>query len=126
MKNTLERIIEKLEDKTGATWNLYYSLGDSSPEISTYSPAGENVLICLNGSTLEELANDAREAREDFDPEEHAAHILVAKRAGTKEEKRFYAKAPDSLRDLLEDAEAIAGLYRKLENELKTAAEVKS
>ena len=117
--------MSKLEDKTGATWNLYYSFGDSSPEISTYSPAGENVLICLNGSTLAELANDAREAREDFNPEEHAVQILTAKRSGTENERRFYAAAPDSLRDLLEDAEAIAGLYKALENELKAAAGVK-
>lgn len=126
MKTILEKIMSNLEDKTGATWNLYYSFGDGSPEISTYSPAGENVLICLNGSTLAELANDAREAREAFDPEEHAAQILVAKRSGTKEEKCFYAKAPNGLRDLLEDAEAIAGLYNALENELKAAAGVKS
>lgn len=126
MKTTLKKIMSKLEAKTGETWNLYYSFGDSSPEISTYSPAGENVLICLSGSTLAELANDARAAREAFNPEEHAVQILTAKRSGTENERRFYAAAPDSLRDLLEDAEAIAGLYKALENELKAAAGVKS
>ena len=124
MRTILEKIMSKLEDKTGATWNVYYSY-DGSPEISTYSPAGENVIINLNGSTLAELASDTREARKDFDPEEHAAQILVAKRAGTKEEKSFYAQAPDGLRDLLEDAESIVGLYKALENELKAAAGVK-
>ena len=123
MKNTLEKIIDKLESDTGATWSVY-DCGGGSFEISTYSPAGENMIISLDGSTLAELANDIQEARENFDAEEHAAQILVAKRAGTKEAKRFYAAAPDSLRDLLEDAEAIAGLYKALENELKAAAGV--
>lgn len=123
MQNTLEKIIDKLEDDTGATWSVY-DCGGGSFEFSTYSPAGENVIISLNGLTLAKIASDAREAREAFDPEEHAAQILVAERSGTENERRFYAAAPDSLRDLLEDAEAIAGLYKALENELKAAAGV--
>ena len=123
MKNTLEKIIDKLENDTGATWSVY-DCGGGSFEFSTYSPAGENVIISLDGSTLAELAKDARSAAEAFDPEEHASQILVAKRSGTENERRFYAAAPDSLRDLLEDAEEIAGLYKALENELKAAAGV--
>lgn len=123
MKNTLEKIIDKLENDTGATWSVY-DCGGGSFEFSTYSPAGENVIISLDGSTLAELAKDARSAAEAFDAEEHAAEILVKKRSGTEDERRFYAAAPDSLRDLLEDAEAIAGLYKALENELKAAAGV--
>ena len=123
MKNTLEKIIDKLEANTGATWSVY-DCGGGSFEISTYSPAGENVIINLDGSTLAELAKDARSAAEAFDAEEHAAEILVKKRSGTENERRFYAAAPDSLRDLLEDAEAIAELYKALENELKAAAGV--
>ena len=123
MKNTLEKIIDKLENDTGATWNVYDCGGGGSFEISTYPPAGENVLISLDGSTLAELANDARNAAEAFDAEEHAARILTAKRSGTENERRFYADAPDSLRDLLEDAEEIAKLHKALFQALKTAAE---
>jgi hypothetical protein len=123
MKNTLEKIIDKLENDTGATWSVY-DCGGGSFEFSTYSPAGENVIISLDGSTLAELAADVRNAAEAFDPEEHAAQILVAKRSGTKDERRFYSAAPNSLRRLLEDAEAIAGLFKALENELKAAAGV--
>ena len=122
MKNTLEKIIDKLENDTGATWSVYDS-GDGSFELSTYSPAGENVIINLDGSTLAELANDARNAAEAFDAEEHAARILTAKRSGTENERRFYAAAPDGLRDLLEDAEEIAKLHKALFQALKTAAE---
>lgn len=122
MKNTLEKIIDKLENDTGATWSVYDS-GDGLFELSTYSPAGENVIINLFGLTLAELANDARNAAEAFDAEEHAAQILVAKRSGTENERRFYAAAPDSLRDLLEDAEEIAKLHKALFQALKTAAE---
>ena len=122
MKNTLEKIIDKLENDTGATWSVY-DCGDGSFELSTYSPVGENVIINLYGSTLAELANDARQAAEAFDAEEHAARILTAKRSGTENERRFYAAAPDSLRDLLEDAEEIAKLHKALFQALKTAAE---
>lgn len=122
MKNTLEKIIDKLENDTGATWSVY-DCGGGSFEISTYSPAGENVIISLDGSTLAELANDARNAAEAFDAEEHAARILTAKRSGTENERRFYAAAPDGLRDLLEDAEEIAKLHKALFQALKTAAE---
>jgi hypothetical protein len=114
MKNTLEKIIDKLENDTGATWSVYDCNGGGSFEISTYSPAGENVIISLDGSTLAELAADVRNAAEAFDAEEHAAIILVAKRSGTADERRFYADAPDSLRELLEDAEAIKALYESL------------
>jgi hypothetical protein len=113
MKNTLEKIIDKLENGTGATWSVY-DCGGGSFEFSTFSPVGENVIISLFGSTLAELAADAKEAAEVFDAEEHAAKILVAKRSGTADERRFYAAAPDSLRELLEDAEAIKALYESL------------
>ena len=81
-------------------------------ELEAWSPAGEDVIISLCGDTIEELAHDAQEAWDGFDPEEHAAEILVAKRAGDENARRFYAAAPDSLRDLLEDAEAIDAMYK--------------
>lgn len=121
MKNALEKkIIDKLENDTGATWSVY-DCGGGSFEFSTYSPAGENVIINLDGSTLAELANDARQAPEAFDAEEHAARILIAKRAGTEQARRFYAAAPDSLHDLLEDAEAIKALHESLAAALRAA-----
>ena len=121
MRNTLKKIIDKLENDTGAAWSVY-DCGGGFFELSTYSPAGENVLISLNGSTLDELANDARQASEVFDAEEHAASIFMAKRNGTENERRFYAGAPDSLRELLKDANAIKKLYKALYSTIKKGA----
>ena len=119
MKSILEKIIEDLSDSSDATWSLYGDKG--SFEISTYSPAGENVIIAIEGTTLSELEESAREAWEWFDAEKHAAKILIAKRAGTKEEKRFFASAPDSLKALLEDANAIDRVYQTLYAALQRA-----
>lgn len=121
MKNQLEKIVESLEGSTGAAWSVY-DCGDGDFEFSTYSPAGENVIITLYGTTLAGLAENAKEALEYFDADEHAAEILIAKRSGDKDKERFYAAAPDSLRELLEDAEAIKALYKSLHDALKAAA----
>ena len=122
-KRKLDAIMDALEDGTGVTWKIYdcHEKGGCY-EISTYSPAGENVLITIRGATFDALANDAKEARECFDAEEHAAQILTAKRTGDENARRFYASAPDSLRALLEDAEAIDGMYVKLISALEKAA----
>lgn len=121
MKKQLEKITATLEESTGAAWSVY-DCGDEDKEFSTYSPAGENVIISICGETLAELAEDARESWEAFDAEEHAAEILLAKRSGDENQKRFYAAAPDSLRELLEDAEAIDALYKALYDALTAAA----
>lgn len=120
MKAELDKIIDKLSETTDVTWKLYGE--KDSFDISTYSPAGENVIIAIEGTTLSELEESAKEAWEWFDAEEHAARILIAKRAGTKEEKRFFASAPDSLEALLEDANAIDRMYQTLYAALQRAS----
>ena len=113
----LEAIIDALERDTGTTWNLADYGTDY--DFETWSDAGEDVIISLSGQTLAELARDARDAAENFDAEEHAAKILIAKREGNEEAKRYYAAAPNDLYALLADAELIAGyhlaLYKMLE-----------
>lgn len=126
MKATIARlnaIMDALENETGATWKIYdcHEKGGCY-EISTYSPAGENLIITIRGATFDALAADAKEARECFDAEEHASNILCAKRGNNEDARRFYADAPDSLRELLEDAEAIEGMYVKLISALEKAA----
>ena len=123
MKEKLEKIMESLSDATNATWSVYdcHEKGGCY-EISTYSPSGENVVITIRGATFDALAADAKEARECFDAEEHAANILCAKRCSNEDARRFYADAPDGLRELLEDAEAIEGMYVKLICALEKAA----
>ena len=81
MKKSLEKIMSVLEIRTGAAWSVN-DCGDENWEFSTYSPEGENVVITLSGVTLAGLAENAKEAWENFDEEEHAAEIFVAKRNG--------------------------------------------
>lgn len=121
MKKQLEKITATLEESTGATWSVY-DCGDGNKEFSTYSPAGENVIITIYGETVAALAEYAKESWDLFDAEEHAAEILIAKRSGDENKKRFYASAPDSLCELLEDAEAIDSLYKALYDALTAAA----
>lgn len=121
MKKQLEKIVESLEGSTGATWSVY-DCGDGNFEFSTYSPAGENIIITLYGETLAGLAENAAEAVEAFDADGHAAEIYYLKHEGHDYQRKFYAAAPDSLRELLEDAEAIEALYKSLHDALKAAA----
>ena len=120
MKKQLEKIVESLEGSTGATWSVC-DCGDGDFEFSTYSPAGENIIITLYGETLAGLAESAAEAVEAFDADGHAAEIYYLKHEGHDYQRKYYASAPDSLRKLLEDAEAIKTLYKSLCDALKAA-----
>lgn len=121
MKNRLEEIAESLEESTGATWSVS-DCGGGNYEFSTYSPAGENVIITLYGETLAGLAENAAEAVEAFDPDGHAAEIYYLKHEGHDYQRQYYAAAPDSLRELMEDAKAIKSMYQKLADALESAA----
>ena len=104
---------EKLE-KLLKFWDVHEcKFGSDEPgfELSTHSPEGEEVCLSLYGDTIEEMANVALAAATDFDPDGHAAVIYHVKQYGTADEKRFYAGAPDSLKDLLHDAKWIKRAY---------------
>ena len=104
-KVTKERLDELFPD-----WEVS-SCSDWGFELSSHSPAGENVLMSLDGDTFDEMARFAESYYNDFDPQDHAAQIYHAKHYGTQDEQRFYAGAPDGLEDLLEDAKAIDEMY---------------
>lgn len=123
MSRRLDKIMDALADKTDATWSCYDCDEDGGCyEISTYSPEGENVIITIRGDSLAKLAKDAKEAWDNFDADEHAAEIICAKRSGSKHEREYYAAAPDNLRDLMKDAEAIKAMYKALHDALLDAA----
>ena len=104
-KVTKERLESILPD-----WEVS-SCSDGDFELSSYSPAGENIVMSLDGDTLDEMARFAESYYNDFDPQDHAAQIYHAKHYGSADEQRFYAGAPDDLEDLLEDAKAIDEMY---------------
>ena len=92
-------------------------------ELSSHSPAGENVIMSLDGDTFDKMARFAASYYDDFDPQDHAAQIYHAKHYGTKDEQRFYAGAPDDLENLLEDAKAIDEMYYSVYQKLCKAYE---
>ena len=126
MKENLEKIAAALEKETGAAWKVY-DCGGGNYELSTYSPKGENIIITLYGETLAGLAENAREAWECFDAGGHAAEIYYLKHEGHDYQRKFYAGAPDNLRELLEDAEAIKTMiFGALRGALEAAAKAEN
>lgn len=80
-------------------------------DLSSYSPAGENIIMSIVGDTFDEMARFAESYYNNFDPQDHASQIYHAKHYGSEDEQRFYAGAPDDLEALLEDAKAIDEMY---------------
>lgn len=81
-------------------------------ELEFYSPAGEDYLMYLNGTDIEEILDSLEEY--EFDPEQHA-HDWYGANCGE----------PSSLRDLLEDAEAIAQKIEELKKKVNNFIESK-
>lgn len=102
-------------------WRLIVD-GRDEFTVEKWSPAGEDWPISLSGSTLCEVAADLDQYIQNYDPEEHASEILVAKRSGSEDARRFYAAAPDSLRELLDDAECMKRECEELRDALYKGA----
>ena len=111
----------KVNELLGDSYKLSFDDGNSL-ELEFWSPAGEDCLVDLNGKTLRGLADDAKKTYEAFDSEEHAAQIYHARHYGSKNDRRFYAGAPERLNDLLEDAKSIKESYRDIWKKLEAAA----
>ena len=118
-------MVKELEAKViellGDSYKLSFDDGNSL-ELEFWSPAGEDMPITLSGDNLRELVKDAEKQWEDFDADDHAAQIYHAKHYGSDEMKRFYAGAPDSLEDLVEDAKAIKATYKDIFDRLDKAS----
>ena len=104
-KRLTVKLVKALPD-----WNIMPS-GVNCWEIENWSPAGEDVIITLRGTTMAELASDAEDAWENFNADEHAAEWYGANRG-----------EPSSMRDLLDDAEAIEEMYKDVYEAINAAA----
>lgn len=113
--------LKRLE-KMFPDWKIYQYSEDESFELSGYSPEGENIVFTISGSTFAELARDAAVEHERFDADDHAAQIYHAKHHGSADERRFYAIAPEKLKDLLKDARAIKKMLKKVAMALEVKA----
>jgi hypothetical protein len=125
MIDSIESILESVTIPGNGIESPNWSVSGSPAEgwdFECYSPQGEDVIFSVTGRTMREIAEDARQGAEAFDAEEHAAAILIAKRTGEEDMRRYYASAPDSLRALLEDADWIDAAQAALASELEKAA----
>lgn len=116
MAVTREQLVEILPD-----WKVM-QCNDSSFDVESHSPGGEDVLVALHGDTLDELAKSASGYYDSFDADEHAAQIYHAKHYGTQDQQRLYAWARGGLEELLDDAKAIDDMYYELYRCLREAA----
>lgn len=92
-------------------WKVNYDSKSQYVELENSSPAGEDLVICIGGKKSDGFIKDLRDYYENFNSEKHALDWYGAKRG-----------EPSSLRELLDDAEAIEemiySLYQKLKNNI--------
>lgn len=106
-----KNIIEVLEVKD---WNIYDNTeydGRYYVEIENYSPEGENLIetVWFDG-TDSGFIKGVRELANNFDPEEHAEMWIKG---------RGKNGVPESIRDLLDNAEAIKEMLEELADALE-------
>lgn len=92
-----EKQIEVMES---LDWRIHDSGEDI--EIENYSPAGEDLVFTLYGETLLEAVT---ELYESYDAEEHAELWI---------DNRGKNGVPESIRELLDDADSIEEMLREL------------
>lgn len=108
MKELEQKYIDILEEND---WSISSYTEDGRVEIGKYSPAGEDFSICVK---MENFSESVREYANDFDANEHTAMWIEA--------RGRVADVPNSIRELIEDAEAI----KEMLNELADALEMEN
>lgn len=98
--NLVERLVQKAEE---LGWSV--SIDDNYWEIGQGSPAGEDFFFSVSGYGSQ-IVTEVKEYYENFDPEEHAADLIVAKKNG-------FAGVPD-IRTVRDDADAIDEMLHEL------------
>lgn len=104
MKELEQRYIDILEQND---WSISSYTDDGRVELETYSPAGEDFLMCVEVANFPE---SVREYANDFDADGHAEMWIEA--------RGKVNGVPDSIRELIEDAEAIQKMLNKLADTL--------
>ena len=96
MNDIYRDICEKLD------WSVT-SDGDGNIELEKYSPAGEDYIITVGE---ERFVDNVKAYAASFDQEEHIAMWVEARRSGTR--------GVPSIKELVEDAQAIDDMLREL------------
>lgn len=111
MSSLMNALIEAAEQ---IGWSV--GVSDDCIEFEKYSPAGEDFVFTIVGNAENEVAEKVREYANDFDTDEHAAMWVDA--------RRKISGVPQSVRTLIDDADAIKEMLFELEEELRKAEEV--
>lgn len=98
--NLVERLIQKAEE---LGWIV--SVDDNYWEFNQSSPAGEDFFFGVSGYGSQ-IVSEVKEYYENFDPEEHAIDLIVAKKNG-------FESVPD-IRTVRDDADAIDEMLHEL------------
>lgn len=93
-------------------WSVH--INDDCIEFEKYSPAGEDFILTITGNDEARVAEKVRECAYDFDPDEHAEMWV---------ESRGKRGVPDSIRTLIDDADAIKEMLFELADALRKAEE---
>lgn len=100
MKKLKKAYIDILEEQE---WRVCGYTGDGRVEIETWSPAGEDFIMCVE---VKNFPAAVMEYYEDFDVDEHIEMWIEARKNGTQ--------GVPSTRRLCADAEAIDEILKKL------------
>ena len=112
LSKRIEELLEKHDFSVcGEITERTYNNDGYDVELETYSPEGEDVIVSLiYDGTEEGFIKAFRSYAEDFDAEDHAEMWI---------ECRGKNGVPDSIKDLLEDAEWIKDTLMEIADELK-------
>lgn len=105
MKELEQKYIDILEENG---WSVSVYIADGRVELEKYSPAGEDFVIAVE---MENFPSSVREYANDFDADEHA-EMWIKARGKIK-------GIPESVRDLIDDADAIQEMLNKLADALE-------
>ena len=121
MNRLTKEALQEIFDETSWIFRSFKVLkkGQMTIEIENWSPAGEDLVehIVLTG-TEESLPSDLYNYFAAFDPDEHAAMWI--------EQRGKVAGVPISIRELLNDADAIDAMYKRLYEDVKSIVSKRS
>lgn len=104
MKELEQKYIDILEENG---WSVFSYTDDGRVELQKYSPAGEDFSIIVE---VEDFPNAMRDCAMDFDVDEHAEMWIEA--------RGKVNGVPDSIRELIDDAEEIQEMLNELADAL--------
>lgn len=104
MKELERKYIDILEEND---WIISSYINDGRVELEKYSPAGEDFSMCVE---VQNFPESVREYANDFDADEHAEMWIEA--------RGRVSGVPESIRELIDDAEAIQEMLNELADAL--------